>query len=202
MHRRGGRVLSLMMIVGMLLGSGGWQGCAQKDSPAGPTTEAPSTSGTVVPEDSLAQLMADLARSAAPMPIYGLPQLPVGATVAAQWWPVVELESPTEYDGPPVANPRMSGGQESEPEIQLILDYRGGWLVLLENFRGDLGDVEGEQVGTVGDSAALRYEVNGGTLVQWSDGGRWYGVFGRTVAADDVVAISLEMRRVEAEDGK
>ena len=79
----------------------------------------------------------------------------------------------------------------ADPEIQLVLTYRGGWLVVVENFRGDLGDVSGSEA-PLGMSRPL-YAVNEGSLVQWSDGGRWYGVFGRQVPNDELVALALSM---------
>jgi hypothetical protein len=77
-----------------------------------------------------------------------------------------------------------------------------GWIVVVENFRGDLGDVTGREVGSVGGHGATLYEnVNGGTLVQWSDGGRWYGVFGRDVPTEEVVSLALGMGLVSGSGG-
>jgi hypothetical protein len=169
--------------------------------PATASTDTLATGATSSTSDSevFAEIFVDVARAATPMIVYGLAELPSGATISQEWWPLVELDSPDEYEGPSVTNPRFSGGGEDDPEIQLLLEYRGGWAMILENFRGDLGDMRGDPVGKVAGRTATLYGVNGGTLVQWSDGGRWYGVFCRGVPSEDVVAMSLKMRPVSAE---
>jgi hypothetical protein len=112
----------------------------------------------------------------------------------ADWWPVLYLHGPAEYEGPLVANPRVSAGPDGAVEAQVVLQRGNGWLVILENFRGDLGEVTGAAVGEIAGHSAHLYEVNGGTLVQWSDGGSWYGVFGRGVPATEVVQLALSVR--------
>ncbi len=77
-----------------------------------------------------------------------------------------------------------------------MYDVDGGWLVILENFQGDLGDVTGMPVGEVAGEPAALYEVNGGQLVQWSQDGRWYGVFGRGIPGQDVIDTALGMQRL------
>lgn len=158
------------------------------------------TATTTVPggaeADSANAVFAQAAESVPAMPIYGPTTLPVGVTVASQWWPVLQAEGPEAYQGPPVSNPRIDDGGAGEGEVQVVLQAGDGWLVVLENFRGDLGDVTGQEVGEVDGHTATLYELNGGRLVQWSDSGRWYGVFGRGVAEDLVVSAALSMRRV------
>jgi hypothetical protein len=119
--------------------------------------------------------------------------LPDGATLAPEWLPVVDSTHPAGYSGPAVANPQVAGsGPESE--IQVVFQQDDGWFVVLQNFRGDLGDVTGTPVATVEGSPARLYQVNGGELVQWSKDGLWYGVFGRGVSRDDLVAVAAGMR--------
>lgn len=136
-----------------------------------------------------------MAHGLAPIRVYGWQELPDAAAVAAEWWPVVDCRGPGEYSGPPRPNPWVDD-DPSEPEAQLVLKVTGGWLVVLENFRGDLGDVVGSPVGSVGEDSATLYEVNEGWLVQWSHEGRWYGVFGRGVAREVVVDAALLMQPV------
>jgi hypothetical protein len=38
------------------------------------------------------------------------------------------------------------------------------------------------------------YSVNGGELVQWSKNGCWYGVFGRGLSRDVILAAALAMK--------
>jgi hypothetical protein len=189
-------VVGAACVVGLLGALGVVAGCAEDEPPATSTSAAASAEDPT----ELAEVFADLARESGLMPVYGLTDLPSGVTIAAQWWPVVELAAPSEYKGPAVRNPRVSGEGEFDPEIQLVFSKGNGWMVIVENFRGDLGDVEGEKVGTVAGNTATLYEVNGGILVQWSDGGRWYGVFGRGVSEDDVVDMALAMRLIDAKN--
>jgi hypothetical protein len=120
-------------------------------------------------------------------------------TVPDCWWPVVELKTPDEYSGPAAPNPLILEGGAAAPEIQVILQLPGGWLDVLENFRGDLGDVSGRPAGSVVGHTATLYEVNEGWLVQWSDRGRWYGVFGRGLPAETVVESALNMILIPVE---
>jgi len=154
------------------------------------TTQGPADARLSFPE-----VFVDMARRLAPVRVYGWAEFPEGATVASEWWPVVDCETPDENQGAARANPWIDQ-DPLEPEAQLVVSIAGGWLVVLENFRGDLGDVSGRAVGDVNDHAATLYEVNGGHLVQWSAGGKWYGVFGRGVAPELVVSAALEMRPV------
>ena len=66
-------------------------------------------------------------------------------------------------------------------------------------FHGDLGDVSGTPVGKVGGSPAALFQVNGGELVQWSQDGRWYGLFARGVGRDAILAAALGMKTVSTE---
>jgi hypothetical protein len=165
------------------------------------TTLTLSTSGSSVtgtPRDVDA-LFATLAAGAEPMTIFGPTYLPEDAVLSEEWWPVIEQESPGEYAGPPVSNPQIIGSGGGS-EIQVIFQTGDGWLAILENFRGDLGDVTGEVVGAVESNPASLYEVNGGALVQWSKDGLWYGVFGRGATQQDVEAVALGMRVRSTDD--
>lgn len=147
-------------------------------------------------ESGGAEVFVALAAAVAPVPAFGLAELPAESTVAAEWWPVLEGEPAAPVEGATVANPWVSKVEGVDREAQLLLDCGGGWLVIIVNFRGDLGDVVGEEVGAVGGNRALLYEVNGGNLVQWSHEGRWYGVFGRGVSKEVVVETALNMELV------
>jgi hypothetical protein len=179
-----------------LLGALGCVGCGE-DQVLATTT---STSSPADAPTEVGAIFTELAQTLAPMPVYGLRDLPSGLTIASEWWPVVALDTPSDYDGPVETNPRVSGEGEIDPEVQFVFRDGEGWIVVVENFRGDLGDVAGEQVGSVSGRTATLYEVNGGTLVQWSDGGRWYGVFGRGVSKEDVVDLALAMRAVDTKN--
>lgn len=186
--------------VGLLLG-----GCATGSSGAeGPADPIPAVPVSLAGQaaQSAAEVFASLAHSLSPVTVYGLECWPGGSEMAEEWWPVLEMQSAIDYEGPPVANPRVVDPGSSDGEAQVVLDCRAGTLVVLENFRGDLGDVRGAEVGAIESHTAMLYEVNGGSLVQWSDAGRWYGVFGRSVTKDELVAIALQMKVVSVESGK
>jgi len=95
-------------------------------------------------------------------------------------------------------NPYVVGGGD-DAEVQIVLQADKGWLVIIENFHGDLGDVTGTHAGAVDGNPASIYEVNGGQLVQWSRDGKWYGVFGRGVSRDAILALALGMVQASAE---
>jgi hypothetical protein len=191
------RAVILVLVVGMLAGYGVSDGCGSSGSTTGVRDAAGSSTTLTGNAAVIAQGFADLAASLS-IPIYGLADPPAGAALVASWWPVIEVTSAADYTGPAVANPRVLNAGGSEPEVQMILDYQGASLDILENFRGDLGDVTGTVVGSVAGHTATFYEVNGGMLVQWSDEGHWYGVFGRGVSRKDLIRIALDMKLVLA----
>jgi len=140
----------------------------------------------------VAPVFEDLAGSMAGVPLFAVQSLPEGVKVAEIWWPVVEGPDGVVGERTDV-NPRIVGGGGDEAEGQILLSSGSGWLVILENFRGDLGDVTGQLVGSVSGQLAFLYPVNGGWLVQWAFEGRWYGVFGRDVSAETVRELALDM---------
>jgi hypothetical protein len=151
-------------------------------------SEMPSTGS-----EDLEKVFRDLAVEVQPMTVFAPTVLPDGSDLADEWWPVVELTSPEFYEGPASENPRVLGSGP-EAEIQVVFRTDEGWLVILENLQGDLGDVAGVPVGTVAGNPASLYDVNGGRLVQWSQNGLWYGVFGRDVSEADVIETALGMQ--------
>jgi hypothetical protein len=159
--------------------------------PASAGTVATGTSSTV-PAD-LGDVFIDLADAARPMVVFAPTYVPQGTTLAKEWWPVAELADPASYEGPQTTNPRVLGSGSSS-EIQVVLQTGVGWLVILENVQGDLGDVAAEPVGTVAGSPASLYKFNGGRLVKWSKDGLWYGVFGRGISEDEVTKTALGMQ--------
>jgi hypothetical protein len=167
-------------------------------STTGLTSPPPTDSSTSTEPRSVDDLFAQLATSSQPMTIFEPTFLPEGTSLADAWRPVVDSTEPAAYEGPPVSNPQVLGsGPESE--IQVVFQAGDGWLAVLENFRGDLGDVTGVPVGSVAGNQASLYEVNGGELVQWSKDGLWYGVFGRGLGQDDIVKVALGMQPRTAE---
>jgi len=214
---------ALVLSAGVLIAGWSLGGCGS--SPAFTDTESPTTlpptvtvstttSSTIVTvtdpspsstsaatanasQSDVAHLFGDLARALAPLAVYGLTELPSGASVPAQWWPVLTLHSPSDYHGPEVPNPQVSDSPPGTQAAEVLLKLGDGWLVILENLRGDLGDVTGSAVGTVAGRPATLYELNDGVLVQWSDQGAWYGVFGRGVSAEEVVRTALSLTVIE-----
>lgn len=158
----------------------------------------PSDAATSPQPQEIDHLFGDLAAASQPMTIFAPAVLPEDAVLAQRWLPVLESQDPDSYEGPPAANPQVLGSG-ADSEIQVVFQAGDGWLVILENFRGDLGDVTGAPIGSVVGNAATLYEVNGGELVQWSQDGLWYGVFGRGLGRDDIVDVALGMQPRSAE---
>ncbi len=133
-----------------------------------------------------------------PMEVFAPTVLPAGAMLAPAWVPVLESLDPPAPSGQTHGNPYVVGSGE-DAEIQVVYTVGEGWLVVVENFRGDLGDVHGTDIGTVAGRPAALFSIAGGELVQWGKDGRWYGVFGRGVNRDVVVATALGMEMVSVE---
>jgi hypothetical protein len=155
---------------------------------AAPVASGGEEAGVASP---IALVFRQVASEVQPMPVYGWTSLPPGARLADAWWPVLEYESRSDYQGETGVNPYVTGVGSAYPQVQVVLQVGDGWVVLLEDFRGDLGDVQGNLVGEVAGHAANLYDAGSGALVQWSDTGKWYGVFGRGVAKDELVALAL-----------
>jgi hypothetical protein len=175
-------------------------GATAPDVPSSATSSVSSTSSsdsvTSVRPEEVDDLFAELAATSRPMTIFAPAVLPEDAVLADRWFPVLESQDPGAYGGPPAVNPQIVGSG-ADSEIQVVFQAgEEGWLSILENFRGDLGDVTGTPVGSVAGNAAVLYEVNGGELVQWSQDGLWYGVFGRGMGKDDIVAVALGMQPI------
>ena len=96
-----------------------------------------------------------------------------------------------------LGNPRVLGSG-AEAEIQVMFRAGEGWLAILENFRGDLGDVSGTPVGSVAGNPATLYEINGGELDPVEPG--WALVRGvRTRRrARELIAVALGMQPAPA----
>ena len=211
---------SMALALSLLLGSLALASCAGSSGGAGfvpnsslATTAAPASdlekaqtdaSSTTLPLATTKPdagpalvIFEELAAALAPMPVYGLQQLPAGVRVAELWWPVIELDSPDEYQGEKMANPWMVQSPAADPQAQVVLEVDEGWAVVFTNFRGDLGDAQGEPVGSVGGYDTFLFEVNGGILAQWSDGGRWYGVFGRNLSREAVASLVDQIVLIE-----
>lgn len=172
------------------------QGCSGTSTSLAPfvgdSTSLESVPVTAEPADTV-QLFADLAAEVAPRAVYAPAYLPDGAALASSWAPVIESNDPGSYGGPPRSNPYVVGSGP-DAEAQIVYEVGQGWLVFIDNFHGDLGDVSGEYVGTVEDRPAALFVLNGGLLVQWSNNGCWYGVFGRGVSRDVILAAALGMK--------
>jgi hypothetical protein len=144
------------------------------------------------------EVFARLAASVRPLTVFAPAVLPEGATLSPRWLPVIDSADPQTYDGPPKSNPYVVGSG-ADSEIQVVFQTGQGWLVVIENFHGDLGDVTGTPVGSVAGKPADLYEVNGGELVQWSKDGLWYGIFGRGLERDAILATALGMKVLPGE---
>jgi hypothetical protein len=174
-------------------------GCSSGGASAAPISEGTQTTTGTTPapqEQEMVPAFVELADEMGTVPVFGLTSLPGGMEVSSEWWPVVEQwERGASQEIS--ANPRVEGASGGEPQGELLLKCGDGWLDVLANFRGDLGDVSGESLGEVSGMPAYLYQVGGGWLVQWSYEGRWYGVFGRGVPRDVVTSTALGMRLVE-----
>ncbi len=142
---------------------------------------------------SVHECFAALAARMAPVAVYAPAGLPMSARVDAEYFPLLTCVEPSEYQGPKQPNPLVTGSVD-QASAEVLVRTDEAWMVFLENFRGDLGDVSGTHVGDVQGHPAHSYEIAGGVVVQWSDTGRWYGVFSRDIPAEQLAQIALDMR--------
>lgn len=193
--RKRERLTAAIFSIGCLTATLAFVGCGTAPSLAPPGPASTSARVTTAPDatSEAPGTYQQLAALVAPATIFAPTTLPEGAEKAASWLPVIDSTDPALYDGPARPNPYVMGSGV-DAEVQVVYALDGGWIVVVENFLGDLGDVSGESVGDIGGHPATLYSVNGGDLVQWSDGGKWYGVFGRGVGRGAVLATALGMR--------
>ncbi|MGI5940303.1 MAG: hypothetical protein ACOX8V_06415 [Thermoleophilia bacterium] len=192
-------VLLCVVILFSVTGCGGEGNSRESSSTSSVNVSTASTHGRSTQSTNVRALdreiqaaFEEMASALAPLHVYAPSQLPADTHPADTWWPVLQVVEPGLYQGPDRPNPHMSQ-DPTEPSAEMILNTEDGWLLFLENFRGDLGDAEGEVVGSIAGNTAVRHRLDGGVLVQWSDAGRWYGVFGRGVPEETVVDVALGM---------
>ena len=145
-----------------------------------------------LPAPEISGAFAELRDHSGEMTLYAPSALPLGSGLHHCWWPA---SSGQEYDveadsGKP--NPYVSGAATS-PEVRVLLKVPSGWVEILEGVRGDLGELPYEPAGEVAGHPARSYRLLGGCLVQWSDNGRWYAVYGKGVRVEDVTRIAQGM---------
>jgi hypothetical protein len=159
------------------------------------TTERPASVGTLFgpPDRDVVTAFAGLAAQAGSLTLYAPTEVPSGATIARSWWPLSAGQEPPESGVTGSSNPYVVG-DGSRPEVRVLFRVGAGWLELLEGVRGDLGELPGELVGSVSGHTARAYRLLGGDLVQWSDQGAWYAVYGRGMKREDVVRFARGMR--------
>jgi hypothetical protein len=189
-------------------------GCGRAEAPSGtapvtgdrqstdPPTSTTALRPTSVTSDShlsaVDTVFAKLAGEVRPLVVFAPSVLPEGAQMTEAWAPVIDSPDVAQYAGSERGNPWVVG-QGADAEVQVVFRVGDGWLVVIENFHGDLGDAAGSDAGTVAGQPAALFSVNGGKLVQWSRNGCWYGVFGRDVLLDDLLAVAAGMRPVSPE---
>jgi len=192
-------VLAVTMAVSCEVAPGAGTAAASSSSSVSATstsasTPTPNSGATATPQASaLEAVFSELAMAVLPTTVFVPGILPEGAVLAHHWLPVLESADPLVHDGPARPNPYITGSG-ADAEIQVVFTVGRGWLLVIENFHGDLGDVTAIPIGEVEGNPAALFEVNGGDLVQWSCDGRWYGVFGRAVSRDVILATALGMR--------
>jgi hypothetical protein len=182
--------------VALCVGTAGCSGGGALGTPASEGALSTTVGETTPQQQEMLPAFNKLADYMGTVPVFGLASLPEGTDVSQTWWPVLEQSEPGTSQEL-IENPRVEGVRQGEPEGELLLKCGEGWLAVLANFRGDLGDVSGERVGVVAGMPAYLYQIGGCWLVQWSYEGRWYGVFGRGVSRDIVTSTALSMRLVE-----
>lgn len=138
----------------------------------------------------------EVARELAPIPVFGLRELPEEVSLAEEWWPLINMATPDEYSGPAQPNPFVSLIDSEGYSAEILFKCGQGWLMVWENARGDLGLTTGRPIGEKGDGLASFYEINDGLLVHWSAEGLWYAVFGRQVDAEVVVDFAMQLEEV------
>ena len=213
--RHGWRAGTALALAAILVLAGSGCGSAAQSGTVPSSAGVPTTTGTTVSENlststvvpavlppsgwsspgaSVVRALAAARADAAGLKLYA-PMLLPGETVAPDaWWPVSQVDSPAAYEGPPASNPRIASSPGTLPEIRLVLRSDRGWLEIIENVRGDLGDVTGSPVGTVSAHPATLYQLGGCLCVQWADAGIWYAVVARGWPEGDVRVVALNMR--------
>lgn len=150
-------------------------------------------------DGALVNAFSEAASALAPVPVYAPTVLPPGSALAPGWWSLLTEDHPPPPADSTLANPRLVR-DSAEPQAEILVETPDGWIVFLQNFRGDLGDVQGEPAGEVCGHALMLYHMAGGILAQWSDGGRWYGIFGKGEVTEQLSAIACTMRVFHAHD--
>ena len=150
--------------------------------------------GSPSPEVSAA--FAELIQQVPGLVLYMPTVLPSGTTLPSSWWPVSTGKSVTTWTGPRRPNPLILG-EGADAEVRVVLQVGAGdrWLEILQRIKGDLGDISGEPAGTVAGRPATAYRYHGGDLIQWSDEGAWFAVYGANLGKGEALRAAQGMRR-------
>lgn len=204
-------VVSIMLIVHVTASAAACSGTGPSavEGAAGSLTTAANTQGSMWPAgtsfatppgNTPVAVFSRMASARPSLPVFFPTYLPEGTKLAESWWPLTELENPQGYEGPRVGNPRVFD-DGSVAQVEVLFQAADGWFVVLENFRGDVGETPGQKVGEVGGRTATLYAINGGMLVQWQYEGLWYGVFARGIAKEELLRMVEGMELVERVGG-
>ena len=146
------------------------------------------------PSPEVARAFSQLDARLAGLRLYVPSELPADTSLPAAWWPISSGKSPALWTGQASANPRVIGqGADAEVRVALRVGPGDSWVEILERVKGDLGDLTGEPVGHVAGHQATAYRFMGGDLIQWSDGGAWFAVYGRNLKSGAARRIALAM---------
>ena len=162
-----------------------------------PPTTAPShsTADWGPPSPEVARAFSQLDDRLAGVRLYAPGELPADTSIAATWWPISSGKSPALWADHPAPNPRVIGrGADAEVRVALRVGRGDSWVEILERVKGDLGDLTGEPIGRVAGHEATAYRFMGGDLIQWSDGGAWFAVYGRNLKSGAARRIALAMK--------
>jgi len=174
--------------------SGGATIIQHDPSSSAAVSNAPSPADWDAPDGSVARAFAAAEAGADGLRVYAPTLLPNSTVALDTWWPISEVDSPGSYAGPQVSNPHILSEEGGLPEIRVALKSSDGWLEIIENVRGDLGDIEGTSIGTISGHQATLYVMEGCYCVQWSDQEIWYALFARGWSEEDIRVVALDLR--------
>lgn len=191
-------MMSVVVFTVLLAASSAMFSCGSvRSTVTKPVASASITTSGDADAVSLQSVFQNIASKLAPMKTYAISP-PEGFSLADKWWPVAEVSGPEEYFGASIENPKIDVRKSGMGSAEVVFEGASGWLEVLDNYRGDLGDIQGKSVGKVKGHAASLYQVGGALVVLWNESGMWYAVVGRGVTQDELVAVSLAATEVSA----
>ena len=155
--------------------------------------EAPEANAS----EEVMALFAALATQMDPIPVYVPTYLPGGAVLAEKGWPSIASDTLLGPSPLELTNPQVDRDEVGNPVTsQVLFSIGDGYLAVIANLRGDLGDVPNNKICEIEGNPVSLYSQGDDHIIQWSDSDMWNVLMAKGISADELLKIALGLERI------